>query len=169
MTDKIQQYIASGTLEAYVLGSLSEAEQQEVLRMKKEYPAVNEALTQLEDDIERLAMQMAVPPPPRTWDRIESEINSLIETREADVIPFTRHKSKQGTGRRAPDQQYIEVEAQSDYIKVHKLWRYAFIAVFVLSKIFLATAIYFYIEFRHNQQDIKELKARINQLEQVRR
>jgi hypothetical protein len=151
------------------MGSLSEREEQEVLRMKQQYPEIKQALSELESDIEHLAMQMAVPPPPAVWHRIEGEMNALVETREAEVVPFHKLKEKYAREEKKSDQQYIEVEAQSEYIKVHRLWRWAFIAVFILGKIFLATAIYFYLENKHNQQEVNELKARVSQLEQVRR
>jgi hypothetical protein len=168
MADNIQHYIESGVLEAHVLGSLPDNEEQELIKMKQQYPAVNRALAELEEDMEVVAMQMAIPPPPALWARIEDEINALVETREAEVVPF-RPRKKNTDRKDKPEQQYIEVEAQSEYIKVHRLWRWAFAAVFVLGKIFLATAIYFYIENRHNQKEVNELKARVNQLEQLRR
>jgi len=169
MADNIQHYIASGVLEAYVMGSLPQKEEQELLRMKQQYPDINSALAELEKDMEAIALQMAVPPPPALWGRIEDEINALIETREADVVPFRKPEEKNTGSNGKTGPHYIEVEAQSEYMKVHRLWRWAFAAVFILGKIFLATAIYFYIENRHNQKEVNELKARVNQLEQLRR
>lgn len=168
MADPIQQYIESGILEAYVIGSLSKNQELEVLRMKEQYPVVGKAIVEIEQDIEHIAAQMAIPPPPMLWNRIENELNGLVKTQEAEVRSFNESKQNYYENTSKPEQQYIEVEAQSEYIKVHRWWRYAFIAVFVIGKIFLATAIYFYIENKHNQQEVQELKARINQLENVR-
>lgn len=39
--------------------------------------------------------------------------------------------------------------ADDTHIRVRKYWRYIFITVFVLSKIFLATSIYFFLEYKH--------------------
>ena len=44
------------------------------------------------------------------------------------------------------EEKYLEVEVSDTHLRVHKYWRPAFIAVFVLSKIFLATALYFYFK-----------------------
>ncbi|GAB2688628.1 hypothetical protein GCM10027037_08970 [Mucilaginibacter koreensis] len=168
MADSVQHYISSGILEAYVVGSLSEPEEQEVMRMRKEFPAVREALNHLEADMEALAMQMAIPPPPALWGRIEDSIDGLIKTQEAEVIPFrNRQEQRQETHNRSNEPHFIEVEAQSSHMKIHKAWRWVFAAVFVLGKIFLATAIYFYIENRHNQQQVQELKTQLQQLQQV--
>ncbi|WP_462265902.1 hypothetical protein [Mucilaginibacter sp.] len=167
MADSIQHYISSGVLEAYVMGSLSALEEQEVVAMKQRFPAVNQALARIEDDIEAMAMGMAIIPPPVLWNRVEESINELVQTQEAEIVPFRRAGERATDGRQGNDPHFIEVEAQSEYIKVHRLWRWAFAAVFVLGKIFLATAIYFYIENRHNQQQVQELKAQVQQLQHV--
>jgi regulatory protein YycI of two-component signal transduction system YycFG len=39
---------------------------------------------------------------------------------------------------------------------VHKAWKTLFIVVFVLSKIFLALAIWFYVEYLHARKDMKQ-------------
>jgi hypothetical protein len=169
MADNVQHYISSGILEAYVVGSLSEPEEQEVVKMRKEFPAVKEALSQLETDMEAIAMQMAIAPPPALWGRIEDNINELIKTQEAEVVPFQNRQEKNSeTHSRSYEPQFIEVEAQSSHMKIHKAWRWVFAAVFVLGKIFLATAIYFYIENRHNQQQVQELKSQLQQVQQLK-
>ena len=61
---KINEYIESGVLETYVLGSASEAEIQELLYLKTKHPQISEALRDLETDIEFIAQKMAVNPPP---------------------------------------------------------------------------------------------------------
>jgi uncharacterized protein YpmS len=48
-------------------------------------------------------------------------------------------------------------------MRVHKTWKWVFAAVFVLGKIFLACAIYFYLENRQAQQQVKELKSELSQ------
>jgi predicted MFS family arabinose efflux permease len=52
-------------------------------------------------------------------------------------------------------------------MRVHKVWRWVFAAVFILGKIFLAAAIYFYLENRQAQENIKELKQQLRQTQQV--
>jgi hypothetical protein len=42
--------------------------------------------------------------------------------------------------------------ADTTHIRVRKYWRYIFILVFILSKVFLATSIYFYLEYKHHQE-----------------
>jgi hypothetical protein len=50
------------------------------------------------------------------------------------------------------------VEASSELIKVHKYWRTAFIAIFILSKILLVLAIYYFVEYRHAQKQIIQME-----------
>lgn len=158
----IQEYIESGILEAYVLGSASEAETHELLQLKAEYPQVREALEELELDMESIAEQMAILPPPGAWIKIEQEINGLIEAPE---LKPARNREFSGNGSRAHStderERYIEIESSSEYMRIHKQWKWIFAAVFILGKIFLACAIYFYLENRQAQQQIQELKTEL--------
>jgi hypothetical protein len=162
----IQEYINSGILEAYVTGSASDEEVKELLHMKAKYPEVSTALRDLETDMERIAQHLAVTPPAHNWSKISDNIDELMRRQTSDTEPFnTREKSNfknfstDNTG-----SQYIEVEAESNHIKVHKTWKWVFIGVFILGKIFLGCAIYFYLENRQAQQQLKDLKIELNQL-----
>ncbi|WP_353717698.1 hypothetical protein [Dyadobacter sp. 676] len=44
-------------------------------------------------------------------------------------------------------------------MKVHKLWRPAFIAVFILSKIFLIAGLYFYFKSVAQQEELEKIKT----------
>ncbi|MBD1387161.1 hypothetical protein IDJ75_17875 [Mucilaginibacter rigui] len=162
----IQQYINSGILEAYVTGSASEQEIRELLYMKANHPEVNIALQELEKDMELIAQQMAITPPERTWNRIADTIDELILRQTSNPDQFTGREDNNYKNFTKPDTgpQYIEVEAESNHMKVHKLWKWVFAAVFVLGKIFLAFAIYFYLENRQAQQQLKEIKTELQQL-----
>jgi hypothetical protein len=162
----IQQYINSGILEAYVTGSASEQEVKELLYMKASYPEVNIALQELEKDMELIAKQMAISPPERTWDRISDNIDELILRQTSAPNQFTERGNGNDKNFTKPDtgSQYIEVEAESNHMKVHKIWKWVFAAVFILGKIFLGCAIYFYLENRQAQQQLKEIKTELQQL-----
>nr|WP_294790740.1 hypothetical protein [uncultured Mucilaginibacter sp.] len=154
---RIKEYIESGVLEAFVLGCASEEEANEVLLLKKQYPEVNKTLTELETDMERIAQYMAVPPPPDMFVRIENSINDLVIAPDTEIMrPLDREWGQQ---REENKSRYIEVEAETNYMRIHKNWKWVFAAVFVLGKIFLACAIYFYLESRQAKQQVQELKA----------
>jgi hypothetical protein len=156
----IEEYIESGILESYILGSASEAETRELLYFKDQYPQVKSALFELESDMELVAQQMAMMPPPGTWQKIEANL------REVAIPEYEPLKFKQANNDYYNDlkrEQFIEVESESSQIRVHKNWKWAFAAVFVLSKIFLICAIYFYLENRQAQEQIQELKTELKQ------
>jgi hypothetical protein len=156
---KIKEYIESGALEAYVLGVASDEEAREVMQLKKQYPDLDKTLGELEVDMERIAQYMAVPPPPGMFERIEGSINDLVIAPETEIMrPVDREWEQNRTH---SNSRYIEVEAESNYMRIHKTWKWVFAAVFVLGKIFLATAIYFYLESRQAKQQVQELKAKI--------
>lgn len=160
----IQEYIESGALEAYVTGSASEAEARELLRFKEEYPEIQNALKALEHDMEFVADGMAISPPPGIWDRISNDIDNLILAPKHEplrVIPGGGEQEKdEAPGR----EKYLEVEYHSSHMRVHKNWKWVFAAVFILGKIFLACAIYFYLENRQAEQQVQDLKTELKQL-----
>jgi len=160
---KVKEYIESGILESYVLGSASEEETRELLHLKKQYPEIQQALHELEVDMERIAEHMAIAPPPGVWDKIEGSINDLINTPEIDTLQLREHRQKE-PHQHDNNNGYIDIEAETTHMRLHKNWKWVFAAVFVLGKIFLACAIYFYLENRQAQQQIIELKTELKQL-----
>jgi len=164
MDSKVKQFIESGILETYFTGSATAEEEQEVLSMKQLYPEVKQEFELLEQDMLKLADLMAIPPPPNLWNRIEDGINGITVRKPGH--PHPHRESKENNQQASPQQPgYIEVDAQNTHMRVHKVWRWVFAAVFVLGKIFLATAIYFYLENRQAQENIKELKQQLRQTE----
>lgn len=163
---KINEYIESGVLEAYVLGSASEQETKELLYLKAKHPQISEALKDLETDIEYIAQKMAVTPPPGTWLKIESNINEIIKARESDAltIDMPYQDRPRESSRTRKSSQFVEIEAESGHMRIRKIWRWIFAGVFLLGKIFLACAIYFYIENRHNEKEIELLKTEIKNI-----
>ena len=160
MNAEIQQYINSGVLETYIVGAATPDEAQKIKYLQARYPEVQYALQQLETDFENMAKTMAITPPPVIWNKIEAEINDLIARgqtlpQNADEHSHARHNKRQ---------QYIEVVAENSHMNIHKNWKWIFWVVFLLSKIFLICSIYFYLENRHAQQQIQELKQEVKEL-----
>jgi hypothetical protein len=156
---EIKEYIESGVLEAFVIGSASEQEAQEVLRYKEQYPEIQSALNQIEVDMERVAQYMAVPPPPKIWAKIEERIEGLVVS--PDLKPTEKGKEQYRSNKHTNDHQFIEVEGSNSHMRIHKAWRWVFAAVFILGKIFLGFAIYYYLENRQAKEQIQELKTEL--------
>ena len=156
----IQEYIDSGILELYVLGSASDTETQQLLQYKEQYPELEQALFELETDMERMAQQMAIMPPPGTWEKIEDRINEIAVIPEYEPLKFRKHTESKRSDR-ADRNGFIDIESETTHIRIHKTWKWVFGAVFLLGKIFLACAIYFYLENRQAQQQIQELKTEL--------
>lgn len=72
----IKEYISSGILEAYVLGSASEQERREVECLSSIYPELRKELDALSISLEKYAEASAVEPPSYLRDKIFAEINS---------------------------------------------------------------------------------------------
>lgn len=146
----IELYIQSGIVESYVLGLASPAEVAEFEQLLPHFPELKDALSDFEYQLELFAIDHEVPPPPGSRERIEARL------RETPSVRPHFHEEKRY--RRNSTGDYIRVEASSDQIKVHKYWRTAFIAIFILSKILLVLSIYYFVEYRHAQKQILQLE-----------
>lgn len=84
----IKEYIASGIIESYVLGSLSNQETREVECMSHIYPEIKEHLVQLQSNIEEWASANAVIPPSDIKSKVLAKIKSVQQ--ESDVKSETK-------------------------------------------------------------------------------
>ena len=163
---EIKEFLESGLMETYVMGIATEQEIDQVLSLKQRYPEVEQEMMKLEYDMEVLALSLAVSPPPGILSRIEHEVHE-IQLREQKVEKFT--EPEHTTNREeAKKDKYIEVESASSHMRIHKAWRLVFAAVFILGKIFLGFAIYFYLANKQAQEQIIELKTEIKQIAPIR-
>ena len=74
----VEKYIASGILEQYVAGTLSEEENLEVQHYAIEYPEIQQEIEVIEMAV--LEMTKAVSPglPPKSFDAIKNQLNEVI-------------------------------------------------------------------------------------------
>lgn len=137
----IELYIQSGIVESYALGLATLTERAEFEQLMPHYPELKVALSDFEYHLELFAIDNEEPPPPEVRERIQARIHD---------VPAVR-RSKNGDGRhhqqRGPN--YLHVETSSNHIRVHKAWKTMFIIVFVLAKVFLVLAVYYFLEYRH--------------------
>lgn len=147
------QYLTDGLLESYVLGTLSPDNKAEAAHLIATDPDVALQLEELEVGMENYFLQHAVPPPPAIKSALhERLIGSELQKWEES---YTKEAPRPEPNRQA----YVDVEVSDTHIRVHKYWRAAFIAVFVLGKIFLAFGLYQYFKSNSLEQEIERLKA----------
>ncbi|WP_316799908.1 hypothetical protein [Pedobacter frigidisoli] len=163
---EIKKIIDSGLLETYVMGVATADETAQVLLLKEQSAEFEDALAKLEYDMEILAQGMAIEPPAAVFRKIEEEINE-IQLRERSLKIRPDYEDFEKTKKDSRDR-YIEVESESNQMRIHKAWRWFFAAVFILGKIFLATAIYFYLESKQAKEQIEELKTELQQNQRVK-
>ena len=147
----IQQYIASGIIESYVLGVASPDEATQLERLLPFYPELQAAISDFGFQIELFAIQNEVPPPPGTFLRIQDRVRELPAVK-SPVRPGSREPHSQ------TDSDYVHVKESSTHIRVHKYWRAAFIGIFILSKLLLFGFIYFLLQYKHSEKDLRALK-----------
>ena len=75
----LNEYIASGILESYVLGEVSPQEKQEVECLSSIYPELKEALVELQVSIENVADQNRIEPPADLKEKVLSNLFKEID------------------------------------------------------------------------------------------
>lgn len=96
----LKEFISSGIIESYVLGTASENEQQEVQQMAKLHGEVAEAISDYEKTLEEFSFLNAVKPPDSVRDKFMAEIEEIQEKDEdlsaSDTLPiYPKNKAKQ--------------------------------------------------------------------------
>lgn len=143
----LQDYIDNGMVESYVLGLATPEEARELERMLKEYPELRTELNTVERTMQKLWLEDAVPPP--------------MELRERALQPFNWADTDPGPEKK-PNYTFINIQHnQSNYMTVHKIWKWIFVVAFLLFKFFLFLAIYFYFKYRQvedRQQEREKIR-----------
>jgi anti-sigma-K factor RskA len=86
----IQEYIASGILESYALGEVTETERASVEQALKQYPEISEELKKVEETLENIAFATAIQPRAHVKEKIISRvIASTASKSETKVIAMT--------------------------------------------------------------------------------
>ncbi len=158
---KTYNYLKDGILEAYLLGLTTEKEKEEVEQLLAKDSDVLAELNELETDMEEYFLRNAVPPPPSIREAVSLRI-SETEIKKWEEAPHTK-THQQSTEFRSNEQSYVDIEVDNTHIRVHKYWRPAFIAVFILSKIFLILGLYYYFKASSQAEEIVRLKAATQQ------
>jgi len=96
----IKEYIESGILEAYVLGSLSQEEQERVAADIARYPELAEEIAAIEDTMWLMAQAGAEEPPAELKGKIWAQVDNTIPGKismpvSPKTIPLTRQLSWQ--------------------------------------------------------------------------
>lgn len=153
----VEKYISEGIVESYALGIANEQETREFEKLLPLYPELRKALFNFENMLEKNAVANAVSPPAGAWSGIQRG------------IPRERLHSNGGSRANGNKDHFIPVTpAPSNQIRVHKFWRYAFITVFILSKIFLCLAIYYYMLYKNELKQNEQLLHGLHQEKRVK-
>lgn len=140
---EIREYIESGIIESYLLGLASPQEEAELKQLRRVFPELNSEIAIAELRFEKLAFQDAVMPPEKTWDGIQQRICWEDEFKRKTNNPAEK-----------ANYTFINMQPRQDsLITVHKNWKYAFIVIFILSKLLLIGAIILGVKY---YQELKE-------------
>ena len=111
--------------------------------------------------MEQYFLRNAVPPPPHVRETL---LNRISATEVQKWQEPERIYSRPTNAEPEPSKSnYVDVSVDDTHIRVHKYWRPAFIAVFILSKVFLVLGLYYYFKADSQAQEIERLKAATQQ------
>lgn len=147
----IQKYIASGILEAYVLGDLTLAKQQEVRAMLDSYPELKVELEQIEKDLEAVAIGTVVEPTMRFDD--------VFHGKSSDT-PVTPINSKPRTDQRLQNSNRIDQKSEilSFQKRITKFQRIA-IAASLAALMTSALALNYYGKYQESDSALAALQS----------
>ncbi|WP_019987950.1 hypothetical protein [Rudanella lutea] len=158
---KTSEYQTSGILEAYLLDLVSETDRRDVEQMISTHPDLQQYMVQLSGQLAAQFGQGLVPPPPSLREQIA--LRTEPQTVKPYEGPYERRESKRTNGTDANKSDYVDVQVSNTHIQVHKYWRAAFIAVFILSKIFLVFGLYYYFKAQSQAEEIQRLNQQMQQ------
>lgn len=158
----IDRYITSGIVESYVLGLTSPGEAAQLEELLPFYPELQEALSDFGYQLELFAIENEIPPPPGIREKIESRVRGLPDVRRP-----SRQQGQHARNGNGQQPEFIAVRTSSPYINVHKNWRVVFVVFCIMSKIFLALFIYYFVQYQHARKDIRQLEEQLGRREQV--
>ncbi len=93
----VTEYIASGILESYVMGAVSDQERREVECLSSIYPEIKQELDQLSDALENYALLHSVEPPASVKEKLLSELDFSQPEKEKTIIrPMPVDRSEGG-------------------------------------------------------------------------
>lgn len=144
----IQEYLASGALEAYALGLGSDAERRETEKLLAEHPALQTELQSIQAGLEVYATVHAVQPP----DALKSRVMTAIAASEEANIPVNTAENNTPT---AP-----KVVA----LAPNKRFTMAMAAVWALFVVSAGAALFFYNKWQQAEAGYQGLLAEKTQL-----
>lgn len=144
----VNEYIASGILEAYVAGQVTDQERQEVQCLSKIYPEIKAELEELELGMEAFAMSHSMAPPPELKSAVMDAIDALPteEEQENKVVHFTAPESEH--------EEHLDLEPREVAVGMQKgAWG----AIAAIAVILFAVNIYNQIQLANQRNQIEHL------------
>lgn len=158
---KTIDYKTSGILEAYLLGLTSDTENQEVEQMITSCPELTVYVPELELTLESQLTSGITPPPPFVREQVGLWTNQQV-VKQHDYTGDQQQRWN-ATKQPADRMEYVDAQVSGTHIQVHKYWRTAFIAVFILGKIFLVFGLYYYFKAQTQEAEIDRLNQQVQQ------
>lgn len=131
----LQEYIASGILESYVVGDLNDHDRAEVEDNLRQYPELRQELAKIEQAHEAILLRAAVDPPVAAKQKVMAKISSRDTSPPAEPAPV-----------------------------VPAWWKYAAAAILAVALVNGYLAYNYHARWQQSQQEVDELISQNQQL-----
>ncbi|SMG34028.1 Anti-sigma-K factor rskA [Marivirga sericea] len=137
---KIEAYISSGVIEAFVMGQLNEAETKQLLQYADEHEEVRKALDEAEETLFALGQKGSITPPALSKNTLFEELGIDIESDKVD------------------SNQLIEKEIKKE-TKSFSIYPYLSAAASVIATIGIVLSAYYYNQWQETEAKLSNIMA----------
>lgn len=138
---KIEAYISSGVIEAFVLGQLNESETKELLQYAEEHEEVRKALDEAEETLFALGQEGSITPPAQSKNALFADLGLELESDKADS-----------------EQEFVHEEIKKE-TKSFSIYPYLSVAASIVAVIGIAFSVYFYNQWQATESRLSNIIA----------
>lgn len=153
----IEAYIASGTLEDYILGSASEQQRREVECLSSIYPEIRTALTTLEADMEGFARVYAKKPPTDFRSKVLHEVRKHEQDKPLKIVADT------DTPKPEAAQPANEKVISINEARTASVWPKVWAAAAVIAIVFAAWQ---FVQLQNTQESLASTQVALNEVQE---
>ncbi|HET8860787.1 anti-sigma factor [Marivirga sp.] len=140
--NKIEAYISSGVIEAFVLGQLSDAETKELLQYAEEHQEVRSAIDEAEETLFALGQKGSIAPPAQSKNALFEELVLQMESSASEEVKKDISESK------------IKKEAKS-----FSIYPFLSAAASIVAVIGIALSAYYYNQWQATENRLSNIIA----------
>ncbi|MGM0582610.1 MAG: anti-sigma factor [Bacteroidota bacterium] len=139
--NKIEAYISSGVIEAFVMGQLNESETKELLQYAEEHEEVRKAIDEAEETLFALGQEGSIAPPESSKNALFNDLGLEMNSNEDDS-----------------EEELVQEEIKKE-TKSFSIYPYLSVAASIVAVIGIAFSVYFYNQWQETESRLSDIVA----------